>query len=215
MLSHKVILFDLDGTLSNPLEGIQNSVEYAMEKMNVTVTDLDVATFIGPPMKETLEKYFHLNPSEIEHAIFYYRQYFRKKGMFQNELYPNITRLLQNLKDRGHHLVVATSKPYQFAEKIVQYFEIDHLFDFIAGSNIDGTRTDKGEIIQYAMEQFPEYETSDFVMIGDREQDIIGAAKQQITSIGVTYGFGTAWELNNAKADYIVNCVEELEDLFK
>ncbi len=213
MIKYKIILFDLDGTLSDPKEGITKSVEYALEKMNVVSHVKNLECFIGPPLQESFATYCGLDKEETHRAIELYRERFKKVGMFENILYQGIEHLLQSLKSQQYILAVATSKPTPFAEQILKYFHIDHLFDLIVGSNLDGTRTSKTEIIQYILDEYKNYDKSEFVMIGDRKHDIIGALNTGIDSIGVTYGYGSHKEIKDANPTYIVNHVNELKDI--
>ncbi|MEC2055291.1 HAD-IA family hydrolase [Peribacillus psychrosaccharolyticus] len=212
--SYKFVLVDLDGTISDPRLGIVHSVQYAAKKMNLRdVQAAEVEAHIGPPLQETFAEVFGLDETETISMIHFYREYFKKTGMFENVLYPGIQELLETLKPTKR-LVVATSKPTEFAEKIVSYFQIDPYFELVAGSNLDGTRTTKTEIIRFILEQYGEYKPEDFVMIGDRKQDIHGARQNGIDSIGVTYGFGSPAEIKEAQPNHIVDTVSELEKLF-
>ncbi|GAM15901.1 HAD family hydrolase [Mesobacillus selenatarsenatis] len=214
MATYKVILFDLDGTISDPKEGITRSVQSALQKMNIVVPDVDsLEGFIGPPLQLSFSDYFNLDEIQIKNAIEFYRERFKGKGMYENELYSNIPLLLHSLKEKGFILVVATSKPTVFSEQILQHFEIDHYFDLVVGSNLDGTRTSKTEIIQYILDAYKPYKLEDFIMIGDRKHDIEGANKNGIDSIGVTYGYGSYEELSNSKPTYIVGTVERVKDI--
>ncbi|MCM3618261.1 HAD family hydrolase [Sutcliffiella horikoshii] len=212
MEKYKVILFDLDGTISDPKEGIVKSVQYALAKMDIIESDIDkLEGFIGPPLQVSFAEYYGFDEKESICAIDYYRERFKEKGMFENVLYPDITLLLTALKENDYLLVVATSKPTIFAEKIVKYFNLEQYFQVIVGSNLDGTMSSKTEIIQYILDKYTDYEPSDFVMIGDRKHDIIGAKNTGIDSIGVTYGYGSLEEINGVEPTYIVNSVEQLK----
>lgn len=214
MNKYKIILFDLDGTLSDPKVGITKSVQYALEKMNIVEPDVDkLECFIGPPLQSSFYEHYNFDEEKTDKAIEYYRERFKEKGMFENELYSNIPSLLRMLKEHQFTLVVATSKPTVFFEKILDYFSIDHFFDLVVGSNLDGTRTSKTEIIRYILDKYKEYELDDFIMIGDRKHDIIGGINTGIDSIGVTYGYGSFDELSNSNPTYIVKSVNELWDL--
>ncbi|MCT2534392.1 HAD family hydrolase [Aquibacillus koreensis] len=214
MRTYKVILFDLDGTLSDPKIGITKSVQYALHRMGVDEPDLDqLECFIGPPLQVSFNEFYKFDESSIRLAIEYYRERFREKGMFENELYPNIPLLLKCLKDHGFTLVVATSKPTVFAKQIVEYFKIKPYFDLVVGSNLDGTRSSKTEIIQYIINKYKDYGINDFVMIGDREHDIIGANNTGVDSIAVTYGYGSLEELSLVKPTYIVESVDQIQDI--
>jgi phosphoglycolate phosphatase len=133
--------------------------------------------------------------------------------MFENKLYSNIPLLLKSLKEQQYTLVVATSKPTVFSKQILKYFNIDQYFDLIVGSNLDGTRTSKTDIIQYILDKYKDHQQDDFIMIGDRKHDIIGAKNTGIDSIGVTYGYGSFEEISQSKPTYIVKNVEQLKDI--
>lgn len=211
---YKIILFDLDGTLSDPKIGITKSVQFALEKMGILEPNLNkLDCFIGPPLQESFAMYYGFNTEEVKQAIGFYRERFKKEGMFENELYTDIPSLLDALKKQGYILVVATSKPTVFSEKILEYFKIDCYFDLVVGSNLDGTRSSKTEIIQYILDKYHEYKHSDFVMIGDRKHDIIGANNTGIDSIAVTYGYGSLEELNQSNFTCIVDNVKSIESI--
>lgn len=214
MHKYKIILFDLDGTLTDPKVGITKSVQYALLKMGIVEPDLDkLESFIGPPLQDSFADQYNFDEVLTQKAIEFYRDRFKEKGMFENKVYTSIPELLKSLKKLGFTLVVATSKPTVFSEEILKYFKLDHYFDLVIGSNLDGTRTAKTDIIQYIIDSYSEYKLSDFIMIGDRKHDIIGANNTGIDSIAVTYGYGSIDELNQANPTHIVNTVEELESL--
>ncbi|MEX3744331.1 HAD family hydrolase [Lysinibacillus xylanilyticus] len=214
MKKYRVVLFDLDGTLSDPKIGITKSVQYALQKAGIEVSNLDVLeSFIGPPLQVSFREIYGFNDAQIEQAISDYRERFTERGMFENKLYENIPALLADLKQKGYILAIATSKPTLFAEQILKYFNLEHFFDLVAGSNLDGTRSAKGEIIAFVRDHFNEVDNNQFMMIGDRKYDIVGAHENQIDSIGVTYGYGSLEELTDAQATYIVNSVNEIKEL--
>ncbi|WP_456278384.1 HAD family hydrolase [Bacillus sp. AK128] len=214
MKKYKVLLFDLDGTLTDPKEGITKSVQYALAEMGIEEDNLaNLECFIGPPLQVSFKEFYSMNEEEISSAISYYRERFKIEGLYENTLYNGIPSLLETLKNQGYQLVVATSKPTVFSEEILKFFQIDHFFDLNIGSHLDGTRSSKAEIIQYILEQFPHFEKADFVMIGDRKHDLIGANTIGIDSIGVTYGYGHMDELKNERPTHIVNSVVELSTL--
>ncbi|MGE7689445.1 HAD family hydrolase [Lysinibacillus sp. NPDC097214] len=215
MKKYHVVLFDLDGTLSDPKIGITKSVQHALQKAGIEVNNLDeLESFIGPPLQVSFQEIYGFDDMQIDQAINDYRERFTERGMFENKLYENIPALLTNLKQQGYILAIATSKPTVFAEQILQYFNLEHYFDFVAGSNLDGTRSAKGEVITFAREHFNEAKIDQFIMIGDRKYDIVGAHENHMDSIGVTYGYGSLEELTDAQATYIVNSVSELQELF-
>ena len=216
MSEYKVLLFDLDGTLSDPKVGITKSVQYALNKLGIVEQDLNkLEDFIGPPLQESFSAFYRLNQQEIAQAIEFYRERFIEMGMFENELYSDIPNLLKELKEKQFVLIVATSKPTMFAKDIIKYFQLDGIFERIVGSNLDGTMSSKTEIIQYILDEYKEFSSNHFIMIGDRMHDIIGANNTNIDSLAVSYGYGSSMELKNAKPTYMVHSVKELRDFFK
>ncbi len=210
----KYILFDLDGTLTDPKIGITKSVNYALEKLGVKVDSLDdLVGFIGPPLKNSFMDFYRFSEEKSNEAIKYYREYFSVKGLYENSIYSGISELLAKLKSLDKTLIVATSKPTVFAKKILEHFNILEYFSFVAGSELDGTRTDKAEVIAYALLKNNITDLDCTIMIGDRKHDVIGAKKVGVTSIGVLYGYGDAEEIKGANADFIVNDILGLEEL--
>lgn len=216
MPRYNVILFDLDGTLTDPGLGITNSVAYALKKRNIDVSDrASLYKFIGPPLLESFSQFYGFSQDECITAIEDYREYFRDKGIYENELYEGIEELLQRLKAVGKTVILATSKPEEFAIRILEYFKIDSYFDFIAGATMDGTRSIKEDVIRYALEQSGVTDLSKAVMIGDRKYDILGAAKVGVDSIGVLYGYGDYQELKDANATYIAESITDILPLIE
>ena len=211
-MTYQFILFDLDGTLTDPAVGITNSVMYALKKYDIEVSDRsELYPFIGPPLWESFEKYYGFTKEESKKAVEYYREYFKDRGIFENFVYDGIEDLLKELKDNGKTLIVATSKPEVFAKQIMAHFDLAKYFTYIAGSNLDGTRVKKQEVIQYALESCSINDLSKAIMIGDREHDIIGAKGVGIASIGVLFGYGDRNELEKAGSDFIVDTVAEIK----
>ena len=210
----KYILFDLDGTVTDPMIGITKSVQYALNKFDIEVEDLnELCKFIGPPLKDSFMNFYNFTEEDALNAITYYREYFSTKGLYENTVYENFEDMLISLKKKNKSLIIATSKPTVFAEKILEHFNLKKYFDFIAGSNLDNTRTKKADVISYALEQQGITEVSEIIMIGDREHDVIGAKALNIESIGVLHGYGSYDELSNSGANYIVKDVKELHSL--
>ena len=209
-----VFLFDLDGTVTDPKEGITKSVQYALEYFGITVENLeDLTKFIGPPLWQSFGEYYGFNKEETKIAVEKYRERYLVTGIYENFVYPGIVTLFENLTADGKTLLVATSKPTVVAEMVISHFELDKYFSFIGGSELNGERSDKSEVIQYTLEQNNIKDLNRCVMVGDRKHDIIGAKKVGITGIGVLYGYGDYTELSEAKADYIVKDVDELSEL--
>ncbi|WP_445479790.1 HAD family hydrolase [Lysinibacillus irui] len=207
-----VVLFDLDGTLSDPKIGITKSVQFALQKAGIKVNDLDeLEPFIGPPLQVSFREMYDFDDTQITQAIRAYRDRFTESGMFENQLYEGIPALLSNLKEEGYTLAVATSKPTVFAKQIIEYFQLESFFDLIVGSHLDGSRSAKSEIIAEVLQHFNLFPKEQFIMIGDRNYDVLGAYDNQIDAIGVTYGYGSLEELKNESPTYIVDHVSDLQ----
>lgn len=213
---YQYILFDLDGTLTDPGTGITNSVAYALKKYNISVEDkTELYKFIGPPLQESFQSFYGFSKEQSLEAVAYYREYFKVTGIFENEVYDGIESMLDSLKKEGKHILLATSKPEEFAKRILEHFHLAQYFDFVSGATMDGTRCKKGDIIQYALDHYPIQNLSEAVMVGDREHDIIGARQVEIDSIGVLYGYGDYEELSKAGASYIAKEVIEILDFVR
>jgi len=210
---YQTFLFDLDGTLTNSELGVTNSVAYALAKCGIEVQDKkDLTVFIGPPLRDSFERFYGFSEEESLKAVGYYREYFSEKGLYENEVYPEIPELLTSLKQAGKQLIVATSKPEKFSVQILKHFGLYDYFDFVAGATMDGSRSRKSDVIQYALEQNQITDLAHTIMIGDREHDVLGAQAQKLDSIGVLYGFGNREELESAGATYIA---QEVGDIAK
>lgn len=208
----KYILFDLDGTLTDPKDGITRSVAYALESFGIHVENTDdLCCFIGPPLLDSFMEYYGLTEAQSQESIAKYRERFGPIGLFENQVYPGIVQMLEHLKSLGKRLIVATSKPTVYSVEILKHFGLYDYFEFVSGSELDGTRTDKAEVIAYALEHTGITELSEAVMVGDRRHDIIGAKKNGLKSIGVLYGYGSREEFQAAGADHMAETVAELE----
>jgi phosphoglycolate phosphatase len=208
---YQYILFDLDGTLTNPEIGITSSVMYALEKFGVKVEDRkELHPFIGPPLSYSFQTYYGLSEADSELAIKYYRERFSVKGLYENEVYEGVEKLLQQLKESGKKLIIATSKPEEFTLKILAHFDLLKYFDYVAGTTMDGSRGEKADVIRYAIEISGIQDRSQAIMIGDRKYDILGAKENGLDSIGVLFGFGDREELSEAGANYIAENVEDI-----
>lgn len=207
----KTILFDLDGTLTDSSSGIMNSILYALDKMGIKENDTEkLKKFLGPPLVDSFMEFYGFSREKAETAVEYYREYFSTKGLLENSVYSGIPELLSSLKKLGKTLIVATSKPEPFTNRILEHFDLIKFFDFVAGSNMDNTRCKKAEVISYALTSCNITDLSDTVMIGDREHDIIGAKAVGISSVGVLYGYGNYEELSAAGADYIAESTDDI-----
>ncbi len=213
----KYILFDLDGTLTDPKVGICTCAQYALKEFGIEEPDLDkLEPFIGPPLKDSFMKYYGLSAEQAEAAIEKYRERFAVTGKFENEVYAGIPELLKDLKDYGYQLAVASSKPECFVKDILVHFNIARYFDVMVGSELDGSRVDKAEVIQEALNRLFHYrafQKDQIIMVGDRKFDIEGAKEIGVTSIAVGYGYGSAKELKSARPNYVANTVEALRAL--
>jgi len=208
--------FDLDGTLTDPKVGITKSVQYALKSFGINIEDPDdLIKFIGPPLRQSYKEYYDFSPEDIEKAVDKYREYFIPKGIYENTMYIGIDTVLKELSDAGKTLMIATSKPIILAKTVLSHFDLEKYFVYISGSEMDGTRSDKSEVIQYALDQNDITDLSNCIMIGDRKHDINGAKTVGMKSIGVLYGYGDRDEMVEAGADYIVKDVNELSDLLQ
>lgn len=214
MKDYDVILFDLDGTLTDSSPGIINSITYALNKYGISVEDTaKLRKFLGPPLHESFKEFYGFDDEKAMQATNFYREYFRTKGLFENEVYDGIPEFLKNLYNNGKRLIVATSKPQEFTDRIMEYFDLTKYFEFVAGSNMDGTRSKKADVIEYALNKCQITDKSKVVMVGDRKHDIIGAKAVGIDSIGVEYGYGDYDELDTAGATFIAKSVDELGNI--
>jgi phosphoglycolate phosphatase len=210
---YKTVLFDLDGTLTDSKEGIVNSIKYSLNKLNYMETEEEKFNkFIGPPLKESFKKFCGFDDEKTESAIKYYREYFTEKGMFENRIYDGILNILKDLKSNNMKIILATSKPMAYAKKILSFVKADSFFTDIIGSNLDGTMSDKSEIIAYILKKHG-LKKSETVMVGDRSHDIIGANKNGIDAVGVLYGYGDIEELSSYNPAFIVKTADELKDI--
>jgi len=195
------VLFDLDGTLTDPFEGITNSFLYALGKLGIPAPEREtMSTLIGPPLRDAFRQRFGVGEDKVEHAVALYREHFGVTGLFENTMYPGIPETLAALKAGGLRLAVATSKAWPYAEQILDHFGLLPYFEFISGSEMDGRRSHKTEVIVHALKTRG-FDPDATVMIGDRENDIIGAKEAGLhSSIAVLYGYGSRQELEAAGA---------------
>ena len=211
MGNYEYLLFDLDGTLTDPALGITNSVMHALKKWGIEVKDRsELYSFIGPPLSASFKKYYGFTDSDALKCVEYYREYFRDKGIFENKVYGGIENLLCELKNAGKTIILATSKPEIFAKRILDHFDLAEYFDFVAGASMDESRNKKADVIRYALDMAEITDLSRALMIGDRDQDILGAKANGLDSLGVLYGYGDREELEGAGATYIAETVEDI-----
>jgi len=207
----KYILMDLDGTITNPAEGITKCFEYALNHFGIEVESrADLEQFIGPPLRKSFMDGFGFDEEKAEQAVAKYRERFIPIGMYENVVYEGMEQALQALKEAGKVLIVATSKPEHMAKKILAHFHLDMYFEDICGSCDDAKRNEKDEVIRYALEKYGITDLSDVLMVGDRKFDVTGAEKCGLKCMGVLYGFGDREELEKAGAAYIAETVEDM-----
>ena len=205
---------DLDGTITNPAEGITKCFEYALNYFGIEVEDrADLEQFIGPPLRQSFKEGFGFDEEKATEAIAKYRERFIPTGKFENQVYDGMEDALQRLKEAGKVLIVATSKPEYLAVQILEHFGLDGYFDDICGSCDDQNRNEKDEVIRYVLEKHDITDLDDVLMVGDRKFDVIGAGKCGLKCMGVLYGFGDREELEAAGAAYIAETVEEMAQM--
>lgn len=210
-MKYKYILFDLDGTLTDSGEGIMNSGTYALKQLGYEVPDLEtLRTMVGPPLDNSFRR-FGVPDELIEEAIRLYRvSYIEMGGKYQNKVYPGIEKLLSDLKEKGYKLYVATSKPEELACDILKNFKLAHYFEYIAGATLDHSRENKSDVLNYVLNMIENRGKA--IMVGDTNFDVIGANKQNIPCIGVSWGYGKAEDMIEAGAVKITYTSEELYD---
>ena len=206
-----IILFDLDGTLLFSDEGITNCVKYALESFGINETDYKkLFLFIGPPLKDGFMEYYGFDEEKAIKAVNKYRERYAVKGYLENRIVPGICDTLKTLKGIGAKIVLATSKPIEFSLKILKVFELYDYFDEFVGAEMHGKLNEKKDIIAEVIRRIGEDKKPRMIMVGDRKMDILGAKENGIKSIGVSYGYAPAGELEAAGADYIANSAEDI-----
>lgn len=210
------MIFDLDGTLTDPKVGITEAIKFALNKMGEPIPDMKVLEdFIGPPLFDSFIEKCGLSPSDAIKAINHYRVYYSKKGLYENNPYPGIEETLKGLKAQNVHMYVATSKPEVYAKKILTHFGLEAYFDCIAGATLDGTITKKEEVLDYLSEKCELAHLESVLMVGDRKFDIEGARHAGFDAAAVLYGYGSREELESYSPEYLVADPGLLLDLRK
>ena len=206
----RYVYIDLDGTLTDPFEGISRCIAYALETLgHETPADNDLRRFIGPPLLDTFGEL--IGSQDAPRALELYRERFSATGWQENAVYPGVREALAAITAAGHRCFVATTKPHVFARRIIEHFELSTYFSEIYGSELDGTRTDKTELLRFAAGDRSESRSS--VMVGDRYHGVVGALNNGFRVIGATWGYGTADELLGAGAHCLAATPKELPDL--
>lgn len=209
----KALLFDFDGTLFDTGPGVMNCVLYALERLGIHETDMNkLRKFMGPPLYDMFRELYGFDDAMGHEAVRLYRERYQPTGIWECSPYPGMPELLNKLRAAGYLLAVATGKPTPSAKQILEHYQMDVLFDFVCGSEFDGTRSKKYEVITAVLEHFGMTEHPDHaLMIGDRKYDVIGAKKVGVPCIGVLYGYGEPGELESAGADIIIDSLDDLE----
>ena len=204
----KAVFFDLDGTLTDSGEGIINCAALALEHFGLPVpTREGMRVFVGPPLDQTFIK-FGVPADKTDEAIAVFRSRYRTVGKFENFPYPGIREALESLKAQGHRLFVATSKPEVLANEVLHHFDLSRYFEKIAGATLDGSRSHKADVITYLLRLTGD--VGQTVMVGDTSFDVLGAAEHGIPTIGVSWGYGTVSDMENAGAIAVANTMDEL-----
>ena len=208
------VLFDLDGTLTNPRLGIGNSLKYALRQMHMDGFSNEILEkFVGPPLQDSFKNLFGMNERNTALAVEHFRTYFGEKGLYENEPYDGINDLLAELHFSGKRVYVVTSKLEKYAQMIMRHFEFDRYLDDLQGAEASGKHSGKGQLIEQLLERNRIPASDNVVMIGDTHFDLIGARENEISSIAVTYGFGKIDTLSEYNPNYIVDSVDELAEL--
>lgn len=210
------ILFDLDGTLTDSGPGIINAIQYALKGLGMAAEDPAVLahSFIGPPLTVSFPQVYGFSPERTAEAIALFHEYYDRQGVYENQPYPGIPALLEQLKERGKRMALATSKPLNLAERVLRHFDLRRYFDHVCGGSMDGSRNAKKDVIEDALHAFPVQDRSQAVMVGDRYLDVAGAHANRLACIGILYGgYGTRREMEEARADFIAADVAELREL--
>mgnify|MGYP004526813881 FL=1 len=213
-----VVLFDLDGTLTDPKQGITSCVQYALANIGIDEPDLDnLEDFIGPPLKEHFMERYSLDETTAKVCVDKYRERYNPIGVYENKMYEGIDKVLETLKERGIKLAVASSKPAILVNVVLEHFGLMKYFDVVAGSELDGTRTRKSDVIRYAFELLDEKGLSHErpIMVGDRKHDVIGAGETGIPCMAVAYGYGSMEELTAEHPDFIAKKVSDIADIIR
>lgn len=214
MTTFSHILFDLDGTLTNPRLGIGNSLRYALSQMQIDgYSDEILEQFIGPPLQQGFRNLFGINEQNTILAVEHFRTYFGDKGWYENEPFIGISELLEQLHFAGKKVYVVTSKLEKYAQMIIRHFEFDRYINDLQGAEYSGKHSGKGDLIVQLLERNNIAPSSSVVMVGDTHYDILGAKEQGISSVAVAFGFGSRESLEACSPDFIVDSVEKLQEL--
>lgn len=213
-MAYKHILFDLDGTLTDPMLGITNSVIYALKHYGFPVPEREkLHFFIGPPLINSFEEYCGFSREKAVEAMGVYREYFGEKGILENEVYAGIPELLEKLVNSGKKLYLASSKPELYCVRILRHFDILKYFTFVAANTMEEDRSEKSDIIEWLYENCPEVKSEGAIMVGDTEFDVIGAHAQALPCVAVTYGYGNRQNVDKNSPEFYADSVKELSEI--
>lgn len=213
-MKYDVILFDLDGTLTDSGPGIMNAAAYVLERYGLPRADADfLRKFVGPPLVDSFRDFCGFGPEKAVEAIGVFREYYEPRGVFENSVYPGVPEMLQKLLDAGLRLVVATSKLEPTALRVLEHFDLARYFELAAGSLADNTRTRKAEVVAWVLEKTGVTDKSRALMVGDREHDVIGARENGLACLGVLYGYGSRAELKSAGAAALAETPREAAEI--
>ena len=212
-MRYNYVAFDLDGTLTDPFQGITNSLIYAFQKMDKEVPErAELSKMIGPPLSESFPMYYGFTDAETDTAIKHFQTYFKDQGLYENVLFPGVKEMLEALTARGIKVLLATSKPEVFGREILCHFGIDGYFTYAGGGSMDESFVKKGAILNYVIEKSGAEKRCDVVMVGDRCHDLIGARENGVDGIGVLFGYGSREELEKENPVYIAENMEMLKN---
>ncbi len=210
-MKYKAIFFDLDGTLTDPKEGIVNSIKYALDYYNYDYSNLDLSKFIGPPLRDSFNATIGQDKAEL--AVEKYRERFDAMGgLYENFVYKNVEIVLKELKEKGYRLFIASSKPQLFVERILKHFKLDEYFEFMGGGSMDSSRSEKTQVITYVLEN-AKLSPKDVLMVGDRKYDLNSAEELGMDVVGVLYGYGDYEELSSCKSVKLINDIKEILEI--
>lgn len=211
MLKH--VLFDVDGTISDPLEGFVNAILYALPHMGLRTPDdaRELHALVGPPLLESMQQHFHLSPEEAQRMLGIYRQYYGERGLFEASLYPGIPELLRTLHAHGIQLHTATSKPIEYVERLLAHFGLREYFTFLGADDLACSRHSKIAVMEYVLQNVPDITPENTVMVGDRKFDVISARHFGLRTVGCAFGHAAEGELEQAGAAYIVQTAADAQ----
>jgi len=213
-MAYQHIIFDLDGTLTDPKVGITEAIRFALNKLGEPVPEMAVLEdFIGPPLFDSFVEKCGLTPAQAMKAVDYYREYYAQRGLYENHPYPEVEATLKALKADQRRLYVATSKPEVYARKILKHFHLDHYFVRIAGATLDGSITRKEEVLDHLAAHCGLGKADTVLMVGDRKFDVEGARHAGFDAAAVLYGYGSRQELEGHNPDYLLDSLDELLSL--